>query len=63
MMLFSWTRDHRSLSSFDGVFGTGRRRLILAVEKAVMSETPANPDPSALSVRQKRPFYTASHML
>lgn len=63
MLLFSWTRDHRSLSSFNGVFGTGRRRLILAVEKGVMSETPANPDPSALSVRQKRPFYTASHML
>lgn len=62
MMLFSGTRDHRSLSSFNGVFGTGRRRLILAVEKGVMSETPANPDPSALSVRQKRPFYTASHV-
>lgn len=28
----------------------------MAVEKGVMSETPANPDPSVVSVRQKRLF-------
>lgn len=64
MMLFSWRRDHLSLSCLNGVFGTGRRRLIFAVEKGVMSETPPNPDPSALSVRWKRLFLcTASRIL